>query len=267
MNGKSNKLPVNYSVKNIIDSILLDNRKAQQYSELIKKKLYNKSISDLEKYPELLHILSTAHMHRYPVVGADFFARIGILPPELVIIDQRIKNMCTLPYWTVYRDTKGNTYRRFDRCPGYGWLPGCPPNSTSVEEAQNIVNDSTHFIVLQTKLLNERWTVDWKFAVLHRLAREIETVLGKSSVTGRFGSGPCSACKPQHCLHRLPCQNPQLKTTALESMGICVDRLCNDLALLTGNKAWKLTWLKHFGLPQQTPAQWKYVEALSIRLS
>jgi hypothetical protein len=49
-------------------------------------------------------------------------------------------------------------------------------------------------------------------------------------------------------------------------MGICVDRLCSDLALLTANKAWKLTWLRHFGLPQQRPKKWKYVEAISLGL-
>jgi len=59
---------------------------------------------------------------------------------------------------------------------------------------------------------------------------------------------------------------PKMKTISLESMGICVDRICSDLALLTGTPRWRLTWLKHFGLPQQTPEQWKYVVALAVRL-
>ena len=50
------------------------------------------------------------------------------------------------------------------------------------------------FIVLQTRRMNERWGVGWKFAVLHRLARHIESVLGKGSVIEKYGSGPCNAC-------------------------------------------------------------------------
>ncbi|MEI6127881.1 MAG: DUF2284 domain-containing protein, partial [Pseudomonadota bacterium] len=115
-------------------------------------------------------------------------------------------------------------------------------------------------------LLAERWEVGWKFAVLHRLARDIENIFGKSAVTGTFGSGPCSACAAQYCLHHQPCKTPELKTISLESMGICVDRLCTDLALLTGNNSWKLTWLRHFGFPQQTPKKWKYVEAISLKI-
>ncbi|MCX5900579.1 MAG: DUF2284 domain-containing protein, partial [Proteobacteria bacterium] len=180
--------------------------------------------------------------------------------------DERFKNMCCMPYWTIYKGSSGAAYKRFDRCPGYGWLPGCPPQSTPVDTVQAILDRADLFIVLQTKLLVERWKAGWKFAVLHRLARDIESVLGKGSVIERYGSGPCNACPAQHCLHSEPCASPELKTISLESMGICVDRLCSDLALLTGNPRWRLTWLKHFGLPQQTPKKWKYVEALAVKL-
>ena len=266
MNGKSKKIPVNYSVKNIIYSILEDNPKARKYSDAKKKKLYNNCLNYLNKCPELKKILSIAHIRKYPVKGVNFFARIGVIPPELVIVDERIKNMCTLPYWTLYNDKKGNIYRGFGKCPGHGWLPSCPPNSPSVEKVQKILDQSDFFIVLQTKLLSERGDTMWKFTVLHRLAHEIEKVLGKKSVTGKYGSGPCTACKSQNCIYNKPCKSPELKTISLESMGICVERLCTDLALLTGQNAWKITWLKHFGLPQQTPKKWKYVEAISVKM-
>lgn len=266
MNGKNKKLPVNYSVKNIIDSILSDNRTAVKYSEAGKKKLYAKCQAALTKNPGLKKILSASHIHSMPVDGADFFSRVGVLPPEIVVADERIKNMCALPYWTIYKDKKGAAYKRFDKCPGYGWLPGCPPRSPSVKEVQNILDRSTHFIVLQTRLLDERWETGWKFAVLRGLARDIERLFGKAAVTGRFGSGPCSACAAQYCLHSQPCKTPALKTTSLESMGICVDRLCSDLALVTNQNSWKLTWLRHFGFPQQAPGKWKYVEAISVSL-
>jgi len=115
--------------------------------------------------------------------------------------------------------------------------------------------------------MTERWGVNWKFAVLHRLAGEIESLLGTGAVLERYGSGPCNACPAQPCLHSEPCRTQELKTISLESMGICVDRLCSDLALLTGDPRWRISWLKHFGLPQQTPKKWKYVEAIAVKLS
>lgn len=260
------KLPVNYSVKNIINSILKDNRKANRYSLAQKQKLYHKSLKYIDAYPGLKKILSVNHIHNYPIQGAHFFARLGVFPSELVIIDQRIKDMCTLPYWTVYKDNKGVTHRKFGKCPGYGWLPGCPPNSPNVEAVQKVLDVSDLFIVLQTKLQNERGDTHWKFNVLHRLAYDIEQVLGKNSITGKFGSGPCNACKAQNCVYNKPCSSPKLETVSLESMGVCVDRLCSDLAALTGQASWKMTWLKHFGFPQQIPKKWKYVEALSIKV-
>ncbi len=260
------RVPVNYSIKHIIDCILSDTRRARRFSEKSKIKRYREALQAITRHPELARLLTPGHLRAYPIQGARFFSRIGVLPPELVIADARFQNLCTLPYWTVYRDTKGATYKRFDRCPGYGWLPGCPPQAPGVADVQNILDRSTHVVVLQTRLLQERWEVGWKFDVLHRLAREIETACGQGAVTGKFGSGPCGACKAQHCLYHQPCKSPERKTASLESMGICVDRLCSDLALLTGNKAWKLTWLRHFGLPQQRPKKWKYVEAISLGL-
>ncbi|MFC1591765.1 DUF2284 domain-containing protein [Thermodesulfobacteriota bacterium] len=266
MNGKNKTRPVNYTVKNIIASILQDNKRAGRYSPAKKLKLYRACRKRLQSYPALARLTTTTTIKRYPISGADNFARVGVLPPELVVVDERFKDMCTLPYWTLYNDGKGGTYRSFGKCPGYGFLPGCPPNSPAVDKVQAIIDASDFFIVLQTRLLTDRWETTWKFTVLHRLAREIEQVLGKNSITGIFGSGPCNACRAQSCLYGRPCKSPRLKTIALESMGICVDRLCSDLADCSGNSAWRISWLKHFGLPQQTPKKWKYVEALAVRV-
>ncbi len=90
-------------------------------------------------------------------------------------------------------------------------------------------------------------------------------LLGPHSVSGIYGC-PCNACSAQACLCAKPCASPALQTQALESLGICVERICNDLADLTGNTSWRLRWLKHFGLPQQTPKTWKYVQAISVKL-
>lgn len=260
------KPPVNYSVRNIIDCILTDNPRSRKYSKTKKISIYSYLITHISKLPELASLCTQSHVHSYQIDGAGLFARVGLLPPELVIVDERFKNMCCMPYWTVYKDADGGAYKRFDRCPGYGWLPGCPPQSPPVDAVQAVLDKADLFIVLQTRLLAERWGVGWKFAALNRLAHEIESVLGNGAVLERYGSGPCNACAAQHCLHSEPCRSPELKTISLESMGICVDRLCSDLCLLTGDARWRLTWLKHFGLPQQTPKKWKYVEALAVKL-
>jgi len=263
---KSHHLSINYSIKNIIQCILEDNPKSHEYTLAQKRSLFKERSEFLHKHPKLEKILSVSHIHRYPIKGTHHFARISILPPELIVIDQRIKDMCTLPFWTTGKDKNGKPYRWFGKCPGYNYLPGCPPNSPSVKKTQEMLNHSDLFIVLQTRLISERGIVRWHFLVLHKLAHEIEKIFGTGSVIEKFGSGPCTACNTQPCLRGKPCRNPSLKTFSLESMGICVESICSDLCLLTGQRAWKLKWLKHFGYPQQSPMQWKYVEALAIKL-
>ena len=261
------KLPLNYSIKNIIASLLQDIPHADRFSTRRKKELYQNARQVINNNKQLKSILSLKHIHNYPIPESSFFARLGVLPAQLVIVDERFQNLCGMPYWTVYNNGRGGTYKRFDKCPGYGRLPGCPPLGMSIGDVYESLRRSTHIIVLQTRLLNERWNVKWKFDVLHRLARDIEDACGIGVVTGRFGSGPCNACSAQYCLKNQECKSPDLKTVSLEGAGICVDRLCSDLALVTGNRAWKLIWLKHFGLPQQRPKQWKYVEAITVNIS
>jgi hypothetical protein len=180
MNQKRTKLPINYSIQNIVDSMLSDNPVAKSYTDPKKKKLYKERLDRLSKFPEIIKILSASHIRSYPVKGASFFARIGVLPPELVVVDRRVKDLCTLPYWTVYKDKNGKEYRNFGKCPGYGWLPCCPPNSPQVEQVQDSINRSDLFIVLQTRLQSERWNTQWKFQVLHQLAKDIRSILGKT---------------------------------------------------------------------------------------
>jgi predicted metal-binding protein len=264
---KQNRHQTNYSIKNVIDSILEDNLKARKLTKTRKGLLYKNSLKALEKNPELKKLISLSRIKNYPYDGAKNFARIGILSPEMVIVDQRIKDMCMMPHWILRPDAGGKQTKTFGRCPGYGNLPGCPPNTTPVEEVEAKLKKADLFIVLQTHLISKSGDLaGWKFHVLNRLKRDIEKALGKGAVVEKYGSGPCVACKTISCMTGKPCKTPKLKTVALESMGICVDRLCNDLAELTGQNAWKIKWMKHFGFPQQKPKSWKYVEALAVKL-
>ena len=265
MDVRSDKrLPVTYSIKNISACILADNQRARRHSAVKKKTLYAACQALLDQHPALKALLTRSHIRSYPVPGSENFVRIGVLPPALVVVDRRFQEMCTLPYWTVYNDSKGAVYKRFGKCPGYGWLPCCPPRSIKVEKTQAVLDRADFFVVIQTKQLQERWHTSWKFTVLHNLARDIRKAVGCRANVAVFGSGPCESCQQQLCRHNQPCESPRLQTTALESAGICVDRLCSDLSAMTGNAAWNLTWVKHFGLPQQTPKSWKYVMGLAI---
>ena len=264
---KQNRLPQNYSIKNVVDSILQDNKKARNLTPTRKKKLYKNSLNLLEHCSELKNLLSISRIRNYPYAGAKNFARIGIFSPEMVIVDQRLKDLCQMPYWIFRPDAGGKQTKTFGRCPGYGNLPGCPPNTTPVEEVEAKLKKADLFIVLQTSLTSKRGDLAvWKFYVLNRLKRDIEKSLGNGSVVEKYGSGPCAACPTIACMTGKLCKTPKLKTISLESMGICVDRLCEDLADLTGQKAWKINWMKHFGFPQQKPKSWKYVEALAVNL-
>ncbi len=264
---KQNRLPQNYSIKNIIDSILADNPKARNLTRTRKKQLYKNSLNLLENCSALKELISLSRIRSYPHEGAKNFARVGLLPPEMVIVDQRLKDLCQMPYWIFRPDAGGEKTKHFDRCPGYGKLPGCPPNSCPVEEVEGKLKKADLFIVFQTRLTSKRGDLAvWKFHVLNRLKRDVEKSLGEGAVIEKYGSGPCAACKTIACMTGKPCKTPKLKTISLESMGICVDRLCEDLADLTGQKAWKINWIKHFGFPQQKPKSWKYVEALAVKL-
>ena len=264
---KQNRLPQNYSIKNVVDSVLQDNNKARSLTPTRKKQLHKNSLKLLENCLELKKLISLSCIRSYSYEGAKNFARIGVLLPEMVIVDQRLKDLCQMPYWIFRPDAGGKKTKQFGRCPGYGNLPGCPPNTTPVEEVEAKLKKADLFIVLQTSLTKKRGDLAvWKFHVLNRLKQEIEKELGEGSVVEKYGSGPCAACPTISCMQGKPCKTPKLKTISLESMGICVDRLCADLADLTGQNAWKINWIKHFSFPQQKPKSWKYVEALSVKL-
>jgi len=77
---KQNRLPQNYSIKNIIDSILQDNKKIAGLSPTRKKKLYKKSFKLLQKCSELKDLISLSQIRNYSyessktLPGSDFFS-------------------------------------------------------------------------------------------------------------------------------------------------------------------------------------------------
>jgi predicted metal-binding protein len=259
------KIPAHYSIENIVRSIAEDNPRGKAHTPRKKRALYEKGLQLLEKSSSLKEILSLSHIRSYAIDGSENFARIGMLPTSLVIVDQRIKDMCALPHWTYIEGKDGNPVKFFGKCPGYDFLPGCPPRSIPIKEVEEKLGRADLFIVLQTRQLAELGA-DWKFRTLRKLAKDIERALGKGTVVEKYGSGPCYACEKRSCLQGEECASPKKKMCALESMGISVDGLCGDLAQLTGQKSWNLTWVKDYGTSNQTPKTWKYVMALSVKI-
>ncbi|RMF94626.1 MAG: hypothetical protein D6734_07265 [Candidatus Schekmanbacteria bacterium] len=258
---------INYSIDNIERSIVADSEVGNMYSPTQKKKLYKEKQKLLNNFTELKKIIDIKHIHQYPIEGVRNFARIAAIPPEIVISDDRIKDMCQNQLWTSFVSQKTNKrIKRFTRCPGLETRSSCPYFTPPARKVRQLLNKADIFVVLQSKLFNEFGFVQWQFKTINRLREEIESILGKKSIIQQFGAGPCQACYPHHCLEHGKCRMPERQTPALEAMGIPVGQLCRDTAYLTGNKAWEIKWIKHFGLPNMTPKKWKVVFGLAVKL-
>lgn len=254
----------NYSIENIAQSIVRDSEVGKRYSEEDKRKLYQEKLRLIQKYPDLVNILSLDHIRSYPISWAGRIARAALVPPEIMVVDSRIQDMCSLPYWTYYGSGEGS----FRRCGGVGAFSCCPPFNPPAEKVRLKLDMSDAFLVLQTApgLMFSGGDPGAQFGLLNRLAEDIDALMGKGTVVQKFGGGPCFACYPESCEGGGACRAPHLKVPSLEGMGICVDQLCKDLVLLTGDSGWKITWIKGFGTPDQKPKKMKATVGLSIQL-
>jgi predicted metal-binding protein len=257
---------INYSIDNIERSIVADAEVGTKYSEAEKKKLYREKEKLVNKFPALKKLLDIRTIHKFPIKGVENFGRIGFLPGKLVISDDRIKDMCRNQFWTTFLTTKKKGANRFTRCPGLEKRSSCPYFTPPAKKIRETLDQADIFITLQTKLFNELGPVQWEFQTINKLREEVESILGKKAVLQQFGAGPCQVCYPDPCLEMGKCRHPRKKAPALEAMGIPVGQLCRDMSLLTGDKAWEITWIKHFGLPNMTPKKWKVIFGLSVKL-
>jgi predicted metal-binding protein len=262
---------INYSIDNIERSIVADNPLSTKYSDAEKKKLYRGKEKLVNKFPPLKKLLDIRTIYKFPIDGVKNFGRIGFLPSELVITDDRIKEMCRNMLWTTFGSQKerGKGKRgpkRFTRCPGLEKHSSCPYFTPPAKKVREKLDEADIFIALQTKLFNEVQDVRWQFLTINKLREEVETVLGKKAILQQFGAGPCQTCFPEPCLEMGKCRNPKKRVPALEAMGIPVAQLCRDMSLLTGKKAWEIKWIKHWGLPNMTPKKWKVAFGLAVKL-
>jgi hypothetical protein len=257
------KHTINYSIEGIAQSIVRDNPVTKKYGPEDKKRLYAERLKKLDAYPELKKLLSLEHIHGYKVSFAGRVARLALLPPEIVVVDSRIQDMCSLPYWTFYGSGEGS----FNRCSGIGAFSCCPPFTLKADKVRERLDRSDIFVAMQTRPgILGTGEPGGQFQMINKLADEIRALLGDDAVVQKFGGGPCFACYPESCECEGKCRAPNLKVPSLEGMGVCVDQLCKDAAFLTGDKDWPIKWIKGFGSPDQTPKQAKGTSGIAVKL-
>jgi predicted metal-binding protein len=256
---------INYSPDNIERSIVADNPIGTKYSDAEKKKLYREKEKLVNRFPELKKLLDIKTIHKFPIEGVKNFGRIGFLPPELVITDDRIKEMCHNQWW-VPPLPGVKAHKKFMHCPGLNHHSSCPYFTPPAEKVRKILDKADIFIAFQTKLFSELGGVPWEWATINRLREEVEAIFGKKAVLRQFGAGPCQYCYPEPCLTMGKCRHPEKQVPALEAMGIACGQLCRDLSLITGDKSWEIKWIKHWGFPHQTPKKWKVIFGLAVKL-
>jgi len=258
------KLQVNYSIENIAQSIVRDHPISKKYSAQDKQKLYQEKLQLLDSFPDLKKTLSVEHIRSLRISTAKRITRCNILPPEIVVVDNRIQDMCSLPYWIFYGSGEGS----FGKCAGVGNFSCCPPFSPPADKVQALLDQADIFFVIQTRpsINMSQGDPGAQFRMLNRLTDEVNALFGRKAVIQKFAGGPCFACYPEACLCEGKCRAPELRISSLEGMGVCVDQLCKDLALLTEDEEWKITWIKGFSASTQKPKTWKGTMALAIKL-
>jgi hypothetical protein len=144
----------------------------------------------------------------------------------------------------------------------------CPPFTLKADKVRERLDRCDIFVALQTRpgILGSG-EPGGQFQMINKLAGEVRALLGDDAVVQKFGGGPCFACYPESCEYEGKCRAPHLKVPSLEGMGVCVDQLCKDAALLTNDTGWIIKWIKGFGSPDQTPRRFKGTCALAIKLS
>jgi hypothetical protein len=257
-----------YDIEVIHDCIVKDTDIYGKYkSEKKKLALYRKKKKLLDKHPEVKRMIDPTFVSSLNLERGKYVSKVSWMPSELIITDQRIREMCRnlFTYPKVYVEKTG---LRFGPCPGLEKMSACPMFSPHPEETRAKLDKADIFIALQSKyFVAPPEITGWHDFLIRKFKKEIEKVEGEGSVTATFGAGPCQLCHPNPCLGGGNCRIPEERIFALESAGVPVGQLCKDMALCTGNDSWKIRWIKYSGTPRQTPKRWKNTAGLALRLN
>ena len=215
---------INYSIENIESCIAMDSEISRNYNKSKKNKSYKKIKEILKKRPEVEELLNIKELKKYKIPGVEVFARTGFLPPEIVIVDNRIRNMCQNHFWSrLSSDPKRKN--TFGPCVGYGLMSSCPPHfPPAISRVREMIDSADVFFLLQSKNLTvsglKVGAVPWQAEFLYELQENLENKLGKGTVIDKYSAGHCQACFPEQCLTGGKCRIPEKQTHSLEGMGI-----------------------------------------------
>jgi len=258
---------VAYDIEVIHDCIVRDTDICRKFdSKQTKLELYRKKKKKLDKYPEIKKMIDSEFVSSLDEERGKYVGKVSWLPSQLVITDQRIREMCRNMF-TYSEPIAKATGLKFGPCPGLEKLSGCPMFSPKPEGIRAQLDQADIFIAIQSKYFVERAEIPgWHDYLVRKLKKEVEKVLGNVSVTAAFGAGPCQVCHPNQCLGRGKCRAPEQRLFALESVGVPVGQLCKNIALFAGNDDWEIKWIKYFATPRQTIKRWKLTCGLAVRL-
>jgi len=259
---------VAYNIEVLHDCIVRDTAIYRTFKSKKKKRaLYSKKKNLLDAHPEIKKMIDPAFVSSLNPERGKNVRKVNWMPPQLIISDQRIRNMCRnlFTYPKMYVEKTG---LHFGPCPGLETLSACPMFSPEPKETRKKLDEADIFIALQSVYFIEGPEIrGWQDFLIRKLKKEVERVAGKGSVTAAFGAGPCQVCHPNPCLGGGDCRVPEERLFALESAGIPVGQFCKDMALLTGDEGWKIKWKKYTGTPHETPKRWKTTGGIAVRLS
>jgi predicted metal-binding protein len=197
--------------------------------------------------------LSFLHQIDHPAV--NLIKRAAFLPPKALFVSNKIKHLCRL------------SYRRPDGqvkpCGGFtkNYL-GCSQYSPAESEIKHLLQKGNLFLFLQADGLTEIM----QQATLLQLLYQIEGYFRQEGVEVimSFGAGPCRACEACAGQCGRDCFAPNKRRFSLESCGIDVDWAMNRVAKKTSDLAWRLKWIKDFGLDSQVIKEFKSVIGLLL---
>jgi predicted metal-binding protein len=256
-----------FDITVIHDCIARDTDTFRTFSSAAKKRsLYRERQKLLDLHPDIKNMIDISFVRSLDEQRGVYAAKVGWLPAELVITDERIRGMCrnlfTLP--APYAEKTGIHY---GCCPGHAKLSACPPYSFTAQETRARLDAADIFIAIQSRLFVDPPEVrGWQDILVTKMRKAVEKVAGAGSVTAAFGAGPCQLCLPNPCLGGGECRTPEHRIFALESSGVPVLQLSRDMALLSGDKDWKIRFMKYFGTPRQTHKEWKLTFGLAVKL-
>jgi len=256
-----------YSIPVICDCIIRDTEVYRTYDSRTKKLArYHQKQKLLDSHPAIKKIIDVKFIRSLDNRRGKYVGRVGWMPAELIITDQRIREMCRNMF-TLPKSYAEKTGIGFGPCPGHGKMSACPPFSYTAHEAREKFDAADIFIALQSVYFTLPPKIrGWQDVLLHRVKKEIEKQAGEGTVTAAFGAGPCQLCNPNPCLGGGECRIPEKRLFALESVGVPVARLCDDMTLLTGDKGWKIRFMKYYGTPKQSHKEWKLTFGIAVKL-